>query len=227
MWPFSKEYDLTGLRRDDKGNIVFDLTTEEKQAVEDAFRTFEGSSVRPDVYDDFRNGTTALALSLYANKQALMSTIESSEEERKKLLDKAITAIGKAYSIYQLPIYIYDFACFLEKSNRWDLAKNMFKDFLKQQSKFKPRPLDEGFLRRRDIDAATKDAKVKLDPTNPMAWIDKGNSLDGSGRFNEAIECFDKAIELDPVIADAWVGKAGCLGRLGRLNEALECAALL
>jgi tetratricopeptide (TPR) repeat protein len=29
-------------------------------------------------------------------------------------------------------------------------------------------------------------------------WYNKGNALDSLERYNEAIECFDKAIEIEP-----------------------------
>jgi len=35
-------------------------------------------------------------------------------------------------------------------------------------------------------------------------WITKGFVLFKSGKFQEAIECFDQAIRLDPKNAEAW-----------------------
>ena len=162
MWPFRKKFYSLGFKRDKDGNLTFDLTAEEQQEVENTFKMFEGYKAHPDVVDDIQKGTTAFALSNYAKQQIVMSEIESQKENHKKLLEKAIASIAKAYSIYQLPIYIYDLACFMEMVGRMDEARHAFRDFLEKQSQFKPKQLDELFLKQRDIDEAIKDAKVKL-----------------------------------------------------------------
>lgn len=161
MAPFRGKRDLPGFRKDKEGNFVFDLTEEEQQEVEDTFKGFEGYKFNPAVADDIKKGTTAFALSNYATAQVGMSEIESQKEKREKLLEKAIAAIAKAYSIYQLPIYIYDLACFTEMAGRIDVARNLFREFLKKQLKFKPGQIDELLFKQRDIDEAIKDAKTK------------------------------------------------------------------
>jgi tetratricopeptide (TPR) repeat protein len=42
------------------------------------------------------------------------------------------------------------------------------------------------------------------------------------GRYDEAIECFNRAIELGPKNAEAWNNKGAALGKLGRYDEAME-----
>jgi len=54
-------------------------------------------------------------------------------------------------------------------------------------------------------------------------WIKKGADLHRQGRFDEAIECYDKAIELDPELVTAWINKAASLHSLGRFDEAIHC----
>ncbi len=54
-------------------------------------------------------------------------------------------------------------------------------------------------------------------------WYRKGLTLSNLERYNEAIECFDKAIEKDPDFADAWHNRGVSLGNLERYNEAIEC----
>jgi len=51
----------------------------------------------------------------------------------------------------------------------------------------------------------------------------KGTTLLKQGKYNEAIECYDKAIEIDPYHKEAWNGKGGALLALGKYNEAIEC----
>ena len=38
-------------------------------------------------------------------------------------------------------------------------------------------------------------------------WLYKGIALDGQGKFDDAIQAYDKAIELDPQYADAWYNR--------------------
>jgi hypothetical protein len=162
MWPFRKKINLLGFKKDKEGNLTFDLTEEEQQEVENTFKIFEGYYVHPDYVDDIQKGTTALALSNYAKEQVVISQMESQKENRKRLLEKAISATTKAYSIYPLPIYLYDLACFLEMVGKTVESKHAFRDFLKKQSEFKFKQLDVLFLKYRDIDEAIEDAKIKV-----------------------------------------------------------------
>ena len=163
MWPFRKKQDLPRFKRDEKGDITFDLTEEEQREVEDALKMFEGYYIRRDIADDFQKGIVAFRLSSYARYQATMSELDFQKENRKKLLEKAIAAIMKAYSIYQLPIYLYDLACFTEMEGRVDAARDMFINFLEEQSEFKHGQIDKLLLEQFDFDIneAIKDEKIK------------------------------------------------------------------
>ena len=52
------------------------------------------------------------------------------------------------------------------------------------------------------------------------AWCDKAAALCKLGRFEEALQVYDKALELNPDCFDAWWGKAAALRNLGRFEEA-------
>ncbi|MBI4548715.1 MAG: tetratricopeptide repeat protein, partial [Ignavibacteriae bacterium] len=54
-------------------------------------------------------------------------------------------------------------------------------------------------------------------------WVNKGGSLHGLGRFEEAIRCYDRAIEVDPGSSKAWFNKGLSLHDLRRYNEAIHC----
>jgi len=58
--------------------------------------------------------------------------------------------------------------------------------------------------------------------TTPELLTIKGAALVVLGRYEEALQAFDKAIELDPQYADAWNNKGVALYELGRYKEALQ-----
>ena len=53
-------------------------------------------------------------------------------------------------------------------------------------------------------------------------WIDRGNAYMEGGRYQDAIDAFNKAIEMDSNSADAWMNKADALNCLGRYQDALD-----
>ncbi len=58
------------------------------------------------------------------------------------------------------------------------------------------------------------------------AWYTKGVDLYArQGRYEEALEYFDRTIEMKNDHAGAWKGKGICLKELGRFEEALPCFA--
>lgn len=50
-----------------------------------------------------------------------------------------------------------------------------------------------------------------------------GIKLANLGKYQEALECFDKAIKLSPNRSETWYNKGSALLKLGRYQEALEC----
>jgi tetratricopeptide (TPR) repeat protein len=68
---------------------------------------------------------------------------------------------------------------------------------------------------------AVKEA-LKIYPSETKAIINKGVSLAGLGRYQEAIICYDKAIEINPTYVDAWYHKGNALFNLAREEEGLQ-----
>jgi hypothetical protein len=161
MWPFRKKDKLPGIKQDKDGNLSAELTEEERRAIDDTLRQFEGQGIHRDHYDDIISGVTAFALANYATRQVILSENPIRKEDRLILLDKAIAAITKAYSFYELPIYIYDLAYLMEMAGKSDLAKNVYRLFLDKQAEYTPRQVDEAFIKERDINEAVKDAEAK------------------------------------------------------------------
>jgi len=55
------------------------------------------------------------------------------------------------------------------------------------------------------------------------AWYDKGNALYNLNRYEEAIECYEKALKTKPEYKEAWYEKGNALHSLNRYEEAIEC----
>lgn len=52
---------------------------------------------------------------------------------------------------------------------------------------------------------------IKKEPDNPVWWDAKGNFLGALGKFDEALDCLDKATDLDPGRGSSWLTKATLL----------------
>jgi tetratricopeptide (TPR) repeat protein len=56
-----------------------------------------------------------------------------------------------------------------------------------------------------------------------VALTNKGTALDQLGRYEEAVECFDKVLEINPKDAEALNNKGSSLIKMNRYEEAVEC----
>ena len=81
---------------------------------------------------------------------------------------------------------------------------------------------DQAIRIKHDNPALKCNEKEKLDPVLIAAWFNKGNTLEKLGRYDEAIECYNKAILLDPNNAGIWYSKGLTLTKLKRYEESIE-----
>ncbi|HVO67006.1 MAG TPA: tetratricopeptide repeat protein [Syntrophales bacterium] len=56
----------------------------------------------------------------------------------------------------------------------------------------------------------------------PTGWVDKGVALVMEGKYNEAINAFDKAIEQNPRDAVAYNNRGAAYGQLGNYKQQIE-----
>jgi len=64
---------------------------------------------------------------------------------------------------------------------------------------------------------------IATDPKYALAWHVKGNCLDGIGRCDDALKCYNTAIRLDPYNSESWFNKGTILKKLGRKKQADTC----
>ncbi|MGC2170074.1 MAG: tetratricopeptide repeat protein [Candidatus Sulfotelmatobacter sp.] len=66
-------------------------------------------------------------------------------------------------------------------------------------------------------------AAPELKDHEAWEWNNKAISLEELKRYDEAIQCWEKALEIDPRCAAFWKGKGTGLGNVRRFEEALAC----
>ena len=65
----------------------------------------------------------------------------------------------------------------------------------------------------------TKDVQGESD----VAWNNKGVILTKLGKYNEAIDSFDKALEYNPGVSNIWLNRGIALVKLNEFEEAMDC----
>ena len=157
MWPFKKkEFTLD----------QFGLSPEEKREINDFFNTFttaDGRRIGREAQTPaVLSGLVAHGLWNFAEQKIVAADFDYQSIHREALINKAVTAIKKAYAIDSLPIYLYDLANYLELVGKTLAADEALEAFLEAHDAYEPRSHDEIFLSKRDIEAAVADAKQKL-----------------------------------------------------------------
>ena len=79
---------------------------------------------------------------------------------------------------------------------------------------------------KNDVSTSNRKVTFKKKNTAPKSadvWNSRGITFKSQGRYNEAIQCYDRALEIDPEKAIAWTSKGLALDDLGRYDEAIQC----
>ncbi|HLY17231.1 MAG TPA: hypothetical protein VKR61_08395 [Bryobacteraceae bacterium] len=146
-------------------NVQF--TEDESKAITTKMEQFAGiANAGADkgetyVHPKMKDAMTAKALAGYS--EDLMCQVRHSPDERSAaLIDKAIKAQMKAYTIHQLPVYLFQTAEILEYRDDMALAKEFFRRFLEAQNDFVPNTVDTFFLSQADIPKLIATAKEKV-----------------------------------------------------------------
>lgn len=158
MWPIKKKKTiLPGVFESNKGDLLFDLTSDEKKAVDGFLKRYEGYGIKKEYYDDIIAGSTAKALSNYAHEK--VDHFMSSQNQNE--LDIAIASITKAYSIYPMPIFMYELALYMDIAGRHEETKDLYRMFLEKQADIGSDPVIEFLYSHDYLELAIEDAKLK------------------------------------------------------------------
>ena len=65
------------------------------------------------------------------------------------------------------------------------------------------------------------DQALRIAPRNDIAWGNKGDALYSLERFEQAVECYNRAIDIDPRVSWYLTNKGGALLELNKYNESL------
>ncbi len=92
-----------------------------------------------------------------------------------------------------------------------------------QQQKEEPKagPFSAGPIQAQNTLKLAQEA-VKADPKNVNAWIELGNILMDTSRFEEAINAYQKALDIDPKNVDVRVDMGTCYRNSGKPDLAVK-----
>ena len=60
---------------------------------------------------------------------------------------------------------------------------------------------------------------IRLDPSDPDVYINRGNILSGMSEFERAIEDYSEAIRINPAYSEAYHNRGIAFHRLGQYEE--------
>jgi tetratricopeptide (TPR) repeat protein len=64
---------------------------------------------------------------------------------------------------------------------------------------------------------------TRFDEGSDSFWNNKGVVQTKLGKYNEAIDCFDKALKVNPGISNIWLNRGIALVKLNEFEEAMDC----
>lgn len=197
------------------------LTQEEQGAINHSLRMYadianadapEGTEMY--VHPKAKDALVAKALTEYVEDLMIELQGCSSPEETTVLMAKAIQAQTKAYIIHSLPVYLFQLGGMYEFVGEMNTAKDVFGQFLRAQSEFKPDEVDESFIAQAgfDMEHAIEVAyqKIEIAPSTNSALLPIGANRVGM-QVDE-----DKALEVSTRVMEF------CQQQLGKPTESQE-----
>ena len=135
MEELKKKY---GLYKNERGEPVFDFTSEEKARIEETLQNLEGDVLREDIADEFQEMLTSIALISLGDEYLMRAKYsldyeEETETRNKEIeenLDHAIMKYGKALSMYSIKTICFSLANAFILSNDINTAKEFLNNYI-------------------------------------------------------------------------------------------------
>lgn len=136
-------------------------------------------------------------------------------------LDDSLQAFNKSIEIDPLDADAwYNKGSVLKELDRTTAAENAFA---------KASELD-AFADSREMGSTDRDSSSPINSTadetdtdSSENWLSRGNTLYNQGKYEEAIQAYDKSLDLDSLNPETWQNKGYALNKLGRNKDANEC----
>lgn len=173
--------------------IKVEFTTDEQEAINRTRKRYaaiaqaDAPGTKVYVHPSFMDALVAQGLNEYV--EDLMRDIEERPDTAiPTILDKAINAQKKAYTIHNLPVYLFQLAGMFEFAGDAVKAREYFQQFLRAQTEFKPDRADTVFFEQMGFDLPTMvtAAREKVAHT-ATSQIEKADRL-GAGLVGCATE---------------------------------------
>jgi tetratricopeptide (TPR) repeat protein len=181
-----------------------------------------------DYFDRLPKDVQNLLLKISGNKEANVAMASALSRNYDKLPEEIREILFKLSYINDKKAELMSYAIF-------PYLGKIIKDFAKEESAmdtwFRPPVNMIDYLSMLPEDARNKllERLRKYEYPFPTSshestdvWYNKGSALINLGKYEEAIECFNRAIRIDANHADAWSNKGIALRNLGKYNEAID-----
>lgn len=138
------------------------FTSEEHQFVEYGLQQLNKDYEVTEGTEWVQRALIGKMLSSCIEQKVTKATLEDNQEKSVQLLREAFATLVKARTIYPIPILGYDMALLAESIDPTTSTTELYEEFLRLQKDFQPEPIDEEFMRQRDMLGAIQDAERKV-----------------------------------------------------------------
>jgi tetratricopeptide (TPR) repeat protein len=70
---------------------------------------------------------------------------------------------------------------------------------------------------------ASEEDSTYMDEGSDSFWNNKGVVQTKLGKYNEALDCFDRALKINPGVTNIWLNRGIALVKLNEFEEAMDC----